>query len=82
MKTKIYKTIKGLIILFIKLQFYNQVQQAFRPLRISTSNIKLNLSFNLNGFITYIISNTFVSFLICLMIPNIYQQRPLCIQSG
>ncbi len=36
-KTKIYRTIKGLIILFIKLQFSIKCNQAFRPLRISTS---------------------------------------------
>ena len=38
MKTKIYQTIKGLIILFIKFQFFNQVQQAFRPLYTSIFN--------------------------------------------
>ena len=51
MKTKICQTIKGLITLFIKLQFSNQVQQAFKPLRISSSNLDLNLSFNVNGLI-------------------------------
>ncbi len=35
--TKIYRTIKSLIILFIKLLFSIRCNQAFRPLRISTS---------------------------------------------
>ncbi len=48
-KTKIYQTIKGLIILFIKLQFSIKRNQAFRLLRTSTSNIYLNLSLNPNG---------------------------------
>ncbi len=52
MKTKIYQTIKGLIILFIKLQFFNQVQQAFKLLYTSISNIDLNLSLNPNDFVT------------------------------
>ena len=37
MKTKIDQTIKGLIILFIKLQFSIRCNQAFRPLHISNS---------------------------------------------
>ncbi len=61
MKTKIYQTIQGLIILFIKLQFSNQMQQAFRPLRILISNLDLNLNLNSNGLVTYIIPNAFVS---------------------
>ncbi len=36
-KTKICQTIKGLIILFIKLQFSIRCNQAFRSLRTSTS---------------------------------------------
>ncbi len=79
MKTKIYQTIKGLIILFIKLQFSNQVQQAFRSLRTSISNINLNLSLNLNGLVTCIISNVFVSSPIRLMIPDVHQHRFLYI---
>ncbi len=81
MKTKIYQTIKGLIILFIKLQFSNQVQEAFRPLH----TLIVNLSLNSNGLVTYIISNTFISsqyirvILIHLMILDIYQQRSLYI---
>ncbi len=46
-KTKIYPTIEGLIILFIKLQLSNQMYQAFRPLCTSTSNLDLKLSLNL-----------------------------------
>ena len=42
MKTKIYWIIKGLITLFIKLQFFHQVQQAFKPLYTSNSNLDLN----------------------------------------
>ncbi len=72
MKTKIYQTIKGLIILFIKLQFSNQIQQAFRPLSISNSNIDLNLNLNPNGLVTYIISDVFISSPIRIMISNIY----------
>ncbi len=67
-KTKIYQTIKGLIILFSKLQFLIKCNQAFRLLRPSTSNIYLNLNLNLNGLITCIIPNAFVSSLICLRI--------------
>ncbi len=54
-KTKIYRTIKGLIILFNKLQFSIRCNQAFKPLHTSTSNIYLNLSLNLNGLVTCII---------------------------
>ncbi len=64
-KTKIYQTIKGLIILFIKLQFSIRCNQAFRPLRTSASKhlsqpqiIYLNLSLNLQwptGLVTCII---------------------------
>ncbi len=60
-KTKIYQTIKGLIILFIKFQFSIKCNQAFRPLHTSTSNIYLNLSLNPNGLVTYIIPDAFVS---------------------
>ncbi len=80
MKTKIYQTIKGLIILFIKLQFFNQVQLAFRSLCTSVSNIYLNLILNLNGFITCIIPNTFVSSPIRLITPDVHQQKSLYIQ--
>ncbi len=80
MKTKIYQTIKGLIILFTKLQFSNQMQQAFRPLYNSTSNLDLNFSLNLNDFVTRIIPNAFVSSPIRLMIPDIHQERSLYIQ--
>ena len=47
MKTKIYWTIKGLIILFIKFQFSVKCNQAFKLLHISTSNNYLNLNLNL-----------------------------------
>ncbi len=74
-KTKIYQTIKGLIILFIKLLFSIKCNQAFRLLRISNSNIYLNiylnLSLNPNGLVTYNISNTFISSSIRLMILDI-----------
>ena len=56
-KTKIYQTIKGLIILFIKLQFSHQMEQAFRPLCISTSNFNLNF----NNLVICIISNKSLS---------------------
>ncbi len=64
-KTKIYRTIKGLIILFIKLQFSVRCNRAFGPLYTSTSKhlpqpqiIYLNLNLNSQwptGLITYII---------------------------
>ncbi len=79
LKTKIYQTIKGLINLFIKLQFSNQVQQVFRLLRTSTFNIDLNLNLNPNGLITSIIFDALVLSLIYLMILDVYQQRSLCI---
>ncbi len=77
-KTRIYQTIKSLIILFIKLQFSIKCNQAFKLLHISMTNIFLNLNLNPNGLITYIIPNIFVSswyiciIPICLMIPDIY----------
>ena len=80
-KIKIYQTIKGLIILFIKLQFFIRCNQAFKPLRTLTSNIYLNLSFISNSFITYIISDIFVSSPIHFMIPDMHLQRSLYIQS-
>ena len=82
MKTKIYQTIKGLIILFIKLQFSIRCNQVFRSLHTSTFNIYLNFSLNLNGLVTCIISNAFVSSPIRLMIPDVHLQRFLCIQSN
>ena len=81
MKTKIYQTIKGLIILFIKLQSSIKCNQTFKLLRISTFNIYLNFSLNPNDLITWIISNIFVSSPICLMILDVYLQKFLCIQS-
>ena len=72
MKTKIYQTIKGSIILFIKFQFSIKCNQAFKPLRISISNIYLNLSLIPNSLVTYIIPNIFVLSLIRLMILDIY----------
>ncbi len=60
-KTKIYRTIKGLIILFIKLQFSISCNQDFRPLHTSTSNIYLKLRLNPNSFVTYIIPDAFIS---------------------
>ncbi len=42
------------------------------PLRTSTYNLNLNFSLNSNAFITYIISDTFVSFLIYLMTLDLY----------
>ena len=63
-KTKIYQTIKGLIILFIKLEFSIKCNKIFKLLH----NIYLNLSLNSNGFVICIISNTFVSSPIRLMI--------------
>ncbi len=47
MKTKIYQIIDSLIILFIKLQFFHQLYQAFKPLHTSISNFDLNFSLNL-----------------------------------
>ena len=83
MKTKIYQIIKGLIILFIKLQFFIKYNQAFKPFCILTSNIYLNLSLNPNGLIICIIPNTYVSSLIRFMILDVHLQRFLYpIKSG
>ncbi len=75
-KIKIYQTIKGLIFLFIKLQFSIRCNQAFRPLCTSTFNvylnIYLNLSLNPNGLITCIILDGFVSSSIRLMTSDVY----------
>ncbi len=71
MKTKIYQTIKSLIILFIKLQSFNQVQQALKPLHILISNLDLNLNLNPNDLVICIISDVFVSSPICLMILDV-----------
>ena len=65
-KTKIYQIIESIIILFIKLQFFNQVYQAFRLLCTSTSNLDLNFSRNSSDLIFYIILHTFISSLIYL----------------
>ncbi len=70
-KTKIYWTIKGLIILFIKLQFSIKCNQAFRPFCTWTSNIYLKLNLNPNSLIIYIIPNIFVS-LKYLMTPDVH----------
>ncbi len=73
-KTKIYQTIEGLIILFIKLQFSIGCNQAFRPLRTSISKHLPQpqpRSQWPNGLVTCIIPNTFVSSLIRLMIPDV-----------
>ncbi len=67
-KTKIYRTIKGLIILFIKLQFSIRCNQAFRSLRTSTFNIYLNIYFNLNGLVICIIC-------ICIIFNTPYDSR-------
>ena len=75
MNTKIYPTIKSLNILFIKLQFSITYNQAFRPLRTSSSNIYINLSLNPNGLVIFIIANIFISSLIYLMIPDMHPQR-------
>ena len=85
MKTKIYQTIKSLIILFIKLQFSNQLQQGFRLLHTLTSNLDLNLSLKPNGVVTCIIPNTFILSPICLVHnsrPSLHQQKFLYIQSS
>ncbi len=64
-KTKIYQTIEGLIILFIKLQFSIRCNHAFRLLRTSTSkhlpqlpNIYLNLSLNPNGLMASLLASS------------------------
>ncbi len=70
------------MILFIKLEFSIRCNSAFRLLCTSNSNIYFNLNLNPNRLVTCIILNAFVSSLIRLMIPDIYQQRSLCIQLG
>ncbi len=73
-KIKIYWTIKGLIILFIKFQFSIRCNQTFKPLCISTSNIYLNLSLNPNDLRPHHLydPNAFVSSPIRFMTPVIY----------
>ena len=81
-KTKIYWTIKGLIILFIKLQFFifsTRYNQAFKPLHTSTSNIYLNLNLNPNSLVISIIPNIFVSSPLCIIIPDVHLQKFLYI---
>ncbi len=68
-KIKIYQTINGLIILFIKPQFSIRCNQAFRPLYTSNFNIYLKLNFNPNGRVTYIIPDIFVSYRYVCIIP-------------
>ncbi len=73
-KTKIYQSIEGLIILFIKLQFSIRCNQAFRPLRTSTSQHlpQPQPQFQRSdGLVTCIIPDTFVSASIRLMIPDV-----------
>ena len=77
MKTKIYQTIKGLNILFIKPLFSIRCNQAFRPLHTSTSSIYLIFSLNPNSLVTYIIPDIFVSFPIWLMISDLHLQKSL-----
>ncbi len=83
--TKIYQTIESLMILFIKLQFYNQVCLAFSLLRISILNFILNLSLNLTGLLfiirvfndldlTYTNRNLYIS--------NQVKFRPMYLLSG
>ncbi len=74
-KTKIYQTIKGLIILFIKLQFSIRCNQAFRSLRIPTSKHLPQpqpQSLRPDSLVTCIIPDAFVSSPICLMIPDVH----------
>ncbi len=77
-KTKIYWTIKGLIILFIKLQFSIRYSQASKPLHISNSKYLPQpqpQSQWLDGLNTYIIADAFVLSPIRLMISDIHLQR-------
>ena len=46
------------------------------------SNIYLKLRLNLNDLVTCIIFDTFVSFLICLIISDMHLQKSLYIQSS
>ncbi len=82
-KTKIYQTIKGLIILFIKLQFSIRWNQTSKLLHTSTSKYLLQhlpqhllqpqpQSQRPDGLITCIISDKFVSSPIRLMIPDVH----------
>ncbi len=74
-KTKIYQTIKGLIILFIKLQFSIRCNQTFKLLRTLTSKHLPQLqpqSQQPDSLVTYIIPNTFILSPICLMTPDVH----------
>ncbi len=87
-KTKIYRTIKDLIILFIKLQFSIRYNQAFRPLRTSTSNIDLNLSLNPNGLISLSLASSWCIYIIPirLITPDLHttevSMHPIMSSSG
>ncbi len=63
---------EGLIILFIKFQFINQMYQAFRSLY--TSILNLNLNFTPLSFVSSMI-HIFYDFK-----SSLYKQRSLCIQ--
>ncbi len=74
-KTKIYQTIEGLIILFIKLQFSIRCNQAFRPLCILISKYLPQFQPQSqwpDGLVTCIISDVFVLFSIHLMISDVH----------
>ncbi len=78
-KIKIYWTIKGLIILFIKLQFSIKCNQAFRLLCTSTSKhlpqylSQPQLQYQRpDGLVTCIIPDAFVLSPIRLMIPDVH----------
>ncbi len=73
-KTKIYEIMEDLIISFIRLQFFHQVYQGFRPLHISILN--LNLNFTTLLFISSLI-RLFHDFK-----PSLHKQRFLYIQSS
>ncbi len=61
----------------MKFQFFNQVQQAFKPLHILNSNLNLNLKLNLNpnDLVICIIHDIFILSPIYL----IYNFNPSCI---
>ena len=63
---------KGLIILFIKLQFFIKSNQAFKLLCTSTFNIYINLYLNPNSLVSCIIPDIFVLSPIHLMIPDVH----------
>ncbi len=86
-RLKYIKLPKASSFYLLSFSFLIKCNQAFKLLCISTSDIYLNFSLNPNSLVTCIIPDAFISsryiriILIRLIIPDVHQQRFLCIQS-